>query len=494
MMAAGKRVRLGRWCLAAFVVALGLGVSAPARADNIDQKLIEEAPKIMKHLRENKYKNVGVLKFRVQKGDKGTPSYSAGELNSNMAIRLENALILLDDPKNPIGIIHDASRTAASRKLSSRDAKGRRGMLEESKFHLAWGKETVKADAFLTGDVKISTDNKTATVSIKVFDAKTENPKEICHFSTKTDHNILSEAGQSWRLSRAVRSKRDFDGDKADDAAADNATTQDQGKEQQPAQGDEPVKLHVIFDGNEVPLDSDPANPGERRARMIPKKRGPTTTKEISGPTQSVEFRIENTGKDPCAVVLKVNGQNTLFLQEEEAEKCTKWVLGPGEKYTIKGFYTEESGKNLNPFKVLSEEESKKLEDEWKDNDKLGLIDFHVFQTGGGGMNITRKPSLRGLSKRDLTKNKPASMADLQRALADKTHAHNVNGKLEVNKKSLTTVRHTGKPRTLIGKGESNPTEAGGDLSKVDFDNATEIYHYSIRYYTPGGGSASPKN
>lgn len=491
MRTAGKTVWLGRWCLPALVVALGLGASAQVRADNIDQKLIEKASEIMKYLKDHKYKNVGVLKFTVQKGDKGKESYAAGEMNSNMATRLENALILLEDPKNPIGIIHDASRTAASRQLSSRDAKGRRGMFEENKFHLAWGKDTVKADAFLTGDVKISSDNKNAHVSIKIFDAKTDK-KEILKFDTKTDHNILSEAGQSWRLPRSLRptkKSRDFDGEKQDEAAANNATQQDQGKDPPVAdKADEPVKLHVIFDGNEVPIEADPANPGERRVRMLKKKRDvgtKTTDVSSSGPTQSVQFIIENTGKDSYGVVLKVNGQNTVFLEEEEADKCTKWVIGPGQKYTIKGFFTQLDGKNLSPFKVLSDEESQKLADEWKDNDKLGLIDFHVFQAGGAELKVAeaRKPSLRGLSKRTLGMQKPASLEAMQAALHKSTHTSRSvkdNSKLEVNR------------RGLIDQAKE-ATQAGDTITKVPFENPVEIYHTSIRYYTVSSAT-TPKN
>ena len=64
------------------------------------------------YLKEHGYRNVGVLKFRVQKGDEPV-SDRVGTLNLDLAARLEVALVLTTDIKAPLGIIHDASAVAA---------------------------------------------------------------------------------------------------------------------------------------------------------------------------------------------------------------------------------------------------------------------------------------------------------------------------------------------------------------------------------------------
>ena len=37
-------------------------------ADNMDAALLKQAPKVMQYLKEKNYQNVGIVKFRVQKG------------------------------------------------------------------------------------------------------------------------------------------------------------------------------------------------------------------------------------------------------------------------------------------------------------------------------------------------------------------------------------------------------------------------------------------
>src|SRR5262245_37277207 len=70
---------------------------APARADGIDYKLPSQAIKVMNYLQEHDYHNVGVLRFRFQKGNQEL--FNVGPMNNNLATRLENALVsrLSDD-------------------------------------------------------------------------------------------------------------------------------------------------------------------------------------------------------------------------------------------------------------------------------------------------------------------------------------------------------------------------------------------------------------
>src|SRR3954447_13672273 len=106
------------------VVALALAATAlaasAARADNLDAALVKHAPEIMAYLRDHKCQNVGILKFRVHKGNQPT-GFKVGPLNDNLPGRLEFALIRATSTQDPVGIIHDASHVASARKLPRYD-------------------------------------------------------------------------------------------------------------------------------------------------------------------------------------------------------------------------------------------------------------------------------------------------------------------------------------------------------------------------------------
>src|SRR5712691_9900377 len=82
-------------------------LAVPARADNIDVKLFSETPEILKSIRKQGYKSVGVLHFRCQKGD-GREGFNLGTIPGSMAQRLENAMIVHMETDSPIPIAHDA--------------------------------------------------------------------------------------------------------------------------------------------------------------------------------------------------------------------------------------------------------------------------------------------------------------------------------------------------------------------------------------------------
>src|SRR5262245_59864223 len=98
----------------ACVFVLAIEHSGPARAaDQIEDNLPAQAYKVVKYLKKNGYQNVGVLKFRVQKGTE-PESFHVGPLNVAMTTRMENILLLMNDKTDPLSIIHDAGRVAAS--------------------------------------------------------------------------------------------------------------------------------------------------------------------------------------------------------------------------------------------------------------------------------------------------------------------------------------------------------------------------------------------
>ena len=85
-------------------------------------------------------------------------------------------------------------------------------------------------------------------------------------------------------------------------------------------------------------------------------------------------------------MVLAVNGKSTLFEDDLTCKppgQCTKWILKPGESYTIEGFYMSEDGKEVHPFKVLSDDESAKVD---LAPDQKGVFSLFAFRAGAAAM------------------------------------------------------------------------------------------------------------
>jgi hypothetical protein len=498
------------------MVALTLGVGAvpaPARADNIDMALLKKAPQVMEFLQSQGYKNVGVLSFQLRKGK--DQKLQPGAITTNLATRLENALILLDDPDKPVGILHDPSRVALAKdRHVSLTPAGRRGLLEKP-YPLAWGEKAQHPDALLTGEVHLSPDNQHVTVIVKAFDHKMAEPRKVVEFTTRTDRSVLGDCGQSFHLTSRQLRKRPVDleeeagadatkedqskeppagADGAKPAGADGAK-QDQSKEPPALPEDNPVKLTILYNGQPVATEADPSSPGERRVRL--RRRGAPGGGKVAEPTagQKVEFTMENTSpSETFGIVLKVNGMNTLFEEPQDAVNCTKWVLEPGKKYTIRGYYTEESGQNLKPFKVLSDEETRQKEGELKDNNMLGLIEFHVFRQnansgpGSDQMEISRKVSLRGQAPR--AQKQARSLAERQAQVAASSHVQRQGKTLAANMSSLKPpprLARQGKDRGLI-VGEETKV-GGGTLTRKEFTNLEEVSNQVITYHVRQGDS-----
>jgi hypothetical protein len=433
--------------LAFLIPALGAG--SAARADNIDAALLRESPKVMKFLQDRHYRNVGVLKFRIQKGDRPV-TFKAGTLNANLPLRLENALILADTGANPIGMIHDADKVAAARNLPSyTNATGRQRLFQES-FPLAWGSREVRADAFLTGVVTVAPDLRKATVIIEAFDRDARQLSKVRAFEVDTDRTILADIGQSFLLSRGLTRPRDFE-----IAAADDAVERDQ-KKTSPLQSSERlVDLEIRYDGVKQEMTPDPSTPGNL-AVAEPRE------------NQAVSFVIRNISQEKVGVVLMINGDNTLFGERGEPLQCSWRIVKPGEEREVTGI--NEDYKVLRPFTVLSEAESEAV----AYTDKVGLIELHVIRAApesvkpeSAEMEISRSVSLRGVTGYEAKKLPSArSLQEVQARL-----------------RGTTGVKKS-KPRGLIVKNPGAPPQEH-ELQNVDFPDGYVQMTLVIRYYKP---------
>jgi hypothetical protein len=454
-------------------LALTVGVTGPARADNIDQELFKQATPLIEYLRKQGYQNVGVLKFRVQQGARGE-SFDVGPLNINMATRLENLLVVKNAAKPPVGIIHDASRVASQRKLQEAYVtdNGRRQLFEYN-YPLAWGKEEVKADAFLTGLVNISRDNRQARVTIEAFDQKSTELKKVQDFSVRTDRTILADAGKAFLLRDATKGDRE-------DNAADAATAQDKNVKTPLCHSeDRYVDLQIIYNDRRIPV-----TVGADGQARVP-------SPEVG---DAVKFRITNVSKLKVGVLLGVNGVNTLFeelLAERRPSQCTKWILGPGDSYDINGFYLDRAAgeKNVKLFKVT--ENSWRLE---LYGDRLGMIHLGVFCEGGArdDLKITG-PNLRGLSRVQRQKNLPQSLPELQYRLVRQMLKENPSEKLTEELQALrqrALLEWKASPLGQRGGAIIPQDEPAGTstLTKVEFKNPQLVMEENIRYFDPKRG------
>jgi hypothetical protein len=328
---------LAVFCLAA-PVALRAGSERPVRS--VQLGLVRAAPKILKDAREKGYRNIGVLKFLVKKG-KGPLTDNAGTLNLDMARWLEQALNLEDDAVRPIGVIKDPSAVAAKLAGASHLRKEDRGkFFVADRYELRWGPagKKVSAAAFLTGEVHWSPDLKTMKVVIVCFDRKGKL-EQVASFVALAGDDDLARGGQSVRL-RGLRKD-----------AADSAASIDAGTALHPldpeAKPPFPVELEIYYNGEPVLLDFT-TRPGE--ARVPEPRRG-----------QKVKFVLRCTkaaGKDRFGVVLKVNGENTLFRETHNFHDCTRWLLKRGDRdLVIDGFQVDR--KTAREFEVVPWVESK---------------------------------------------------------------------------------------------------------------------------------------
>src|SRR5262245_66682710 len=88
-----------------------VGIAAPARGADLEGALLDRAKALIKHSQAKGYTNVGVLKFLGTK-DGRIVSDNLGTVNTLVARRLELALVLANDPRNPVGVIDDATAVA----------------------------------------------------------------------------------------------------------------------------------------------------------------------------------------------------------------------------------------------------------------------------------------------------------------------------------------------------------------------------------------------
>jgi mono/diheme cytochrome c family protein len=280
---------------------------------NLDRELLNQAVTTLDLLRERGYKNAGVLKFRAKKYGEDEASDNVGPFNQALATRMELALVLANNDKNPVGILRDASLAAALTPKANHLLDEGRQVLFGPKYPLAWGDDTpVKADAFLTGGVVFSPTLRTMTVRLFVF-AKDGNIYKADPFYAACDPELLIEAGESFLVRGGLKGDEPLDPVKAIEAAV--ALRKQQVLSPLLDKQNAPVSLEVRYDDKPV---------------LVQFRDGKFQVPEPKeGQKVSFVVRRQAAADQRLGIVLKVNGQNTILRERLPEAQCRKWVLEP---------------------------------------------------------------------------------------------------------------------------------------------------------------------
>jgi hypothetical protein len=323
-------------------------------APTLERGLVNRAPSLIKHFKEKKYRNIGVLKFLVARHGHDY-SDNAGTLNMLLARRLLVALALANDPRSPIGLVRNASAVAARTRGANHNSAGGRKKLFEPDYPLAWGKKEVKVDAFVTGTARISKDLRTLEVGLRIFDRTDKDLKPFGKtFTVHSDAGKLAEMNEGFMLR----------GTPDEETILKTAARIAQGKAKHPLEdADPPVRLVVLYNSKPVAIEF---------------KGGKAYIPEPRAGKQKVLFRLVRDGsKERYGVVLKVNGENTIGRQRLPDLHCRRWILDPkAGPITITGFQVDD--REAEEFVVLSRAESKAREIDYGTD--VGTISITVFR------------------------------------------------------------------------------------------------------------------
>lgn len=363
------RYAVSRIWIVCFVA--GCFAANSARAETLNEQFLKLAPEIITNLQEKGYKNVGVLKFRIKKGEEDV-SDDVGTLNQLAADRLETALILANphDEAEQLGIIRDASAVAAGISGANHLNPEGRKRLFSGEYPLAWGDRQVKPDVLLSGVMVVPDDLQQMTVGIFYFDASGGKLQKIVPvFKAEPEPLNVTELGESFNLRGAFDGgTTQLTGDEAQEKkkkkVVQQASLVKKGESKFPLEDPvAPVKLRILYDGQPVSLQI------KDGAAFIPEPEE----------HQEVQFVLER--NDPSnrryGVVLKVNGESTLYRHTKPALSCAKWIIEAQSKpITIRGYQMD--AETAEKFLILSREESRAHEMHYGKD--VGQISITVFQ------------------------------------------------------------------------------------------------------------------
>jgi hypothetical protein len=426
---------------------------------SIEEAFRSHAPAWIRTLKDRGIRNVGVLKFRVQRGDAPVRD-DAGPLCIGLADKLTVALVLGNDLRDPVGIVRDADATAAAIPGADHLSPQGRKPLFSRPYRLAWGQAEVVPDALLTGVAVLEPGYRKGTLAILMIRRDGTSMEKLDQLSVATDARTVGAAGGSFLLRAAFEGGRLK---KAEDPASDPAWQVDAAIVGPRVLDDPtaPVGLTIRYDGKPVPFRY---GEGSTEA-VVPEPRE----------DQEVTFTITKRDAKPVryGVVLFVNGVNTLDRQRCEPAMCGKWILEPTHRETqILGF--QEGNKAAERFRVLSRPESER--DVMHYGRDGGTVSFFVFGEAGASESSSPSPSPSPSPRR--VKELPPDLALITRGVLPTGPAET----LAALRYRLDTESRGGATRGLIGFGDRVAFETREVAFRAE---PRPLLSATIRYYHP---------
>lgn len=356
--------------------------SVRAASDPLDEALFEKAKTVLETLKKKGFKNVGVVKFQVKRGE-GSPQDSVGDLNQSLANKLEVALILANTDEK-FGIIEKATEAVRGKLPAANHLnKDGREAFFGRKYDLGWSAEKVEPSGFLTGVATLSNDLTMLTILFQSFDKSGKLDDLAGELTAPTNPEMLAQAGFSYVMATS-RQKALVAGDPLPPKETiqreivEQVVKSEEPKDKPPAEGEpfaplvsSPIKWTILYNGKAAPI----------TGNTVPEPNS----------TDRVEFELTNPTQGTYAVVLLVNGENTLYQERGVPQVCRKWVLGPNASVAVRGFQTDAD--TVAPFSVLPPQEP--LPDAIRYGDHAGTFRMVVFH----GLLSTSEPGPSALVK-----------------------------------------------------------------------------------------------
>lgn len=351
--------RLFTFCTVVGVIAASTVFPDVARADFDRTLATRVAPAVLRFLRDSGFHAVGVLKFRVKRGNE-PESFYVGPLNDNMATRLENALVYKSEDTDLLQLLQNPSVEAARQKqqLSYLTPAGREKLLD-LEYSPAYGDAThrAKPDVLLTGIVEIRPLEHKAILTIEAFSKNTTDLVKVGSFEAPLDRAILVDAGMPFTIPKKLAPSDDS----ASDATADTNKPAD----------DALLAVTILYDNKVQPITRKDGAGGELWAPE-PKEK------------QELVLRLKNQSKERLGAVLLINGRSTYMKQRGlPVTAYKKWMFDPGDELEFTGFSL--TGDQLERFVIRSDADSRRMmEQEELNTYNLGAFEIYVFRDSRG--------------------------------------------------------------------------------------------------------------
>lgn len=350
-----------------FVVAfaamqLTSSVSAGEKVDELamEKALLAHVRPLLDSLRERKVKVVGVLKFVVKREGYDLSS-SEGTLNMRLAEKTEQALVVATPPsadaiERQIGVVKNATATASKIPDAThlhKDDQAKREKLFDQTYKLAWsidGKDEAVPDAFVYGVAFIHSDSIHIDIELVAFVKGQKELIEQASFRTVLGLEDQTSLGEGHLVGRSTTNRKTGE---ASDTYEESARESILSSKKTPGQHvlqreDAPVGVELEFAGVKQPLQFLPnAKTGEIECKVREPKAGQSFVVKL--------FRKKPADTARYGIVLKVNGENTLYRQRLPDGRCSFWVLEPNAQSLIVPGYQKTKGTDgvTEPFLVV---------------------------------------------------------------------------------------------------------------------------------------------